>query len=256
MTFALDVGSTRIFGGLIQDGCVLASFHKNTSIGLTSDELGLFLVQWLETRGYLKEDIGLLVYCSVVPELNRVLEECGRIYLEREALTLRAGVKSGLQVKYTNHQDLGADLIANAVGAVDCHPGRNLIIVDFGTATSLCAVSKDKEYLGGTLIPGLIIAMEALADRTARLPVVEIGPVGRVCSRDTASAIQGGLFYGTLGMLKELIKRLNRECFPDESVLVIATGEQARLFEKFQLFDHIIPELVLLGLDRIRHLNS
>jgi len=256
MTLTLDVGSSRIFGGLIKEGDLLASFHKNTSIGLTEDELGLFLVHWLDAQGCDRGKIEAVVYCSVVPELNRVVEGCSRIYLNREALTLRAGVKSGLQVKYTNHQELGADLIANAVAAVKLFPGRNIIIVDFGTATSLCAVSREKEYLGGTLIPGLTIAMEALADRTARLPVVEIGPVPKVCARDTVSAIQGGLYYGTLGMLKELIKRMGREAFPEENALVVATGREAELFDKFRLFDHILPELVLLGLDQIRHLNT
>jgi type III pantothenate kinase len=255
MILALDAGSSRLFGGILQDGQVIASFHKNTSIGITADEIGLFLIQWLQVRRIRPESLEGFVFCSVVPELNSILEESCREYFHLEALSLRAGVKSGLQVKYTNHHELGADLIANAVAGVKLHPEKNLIIVDFGTATSLCAVSKSREYLGGTLVPGLDIAMEALADRTARLPAVEIRPAQKVCGRDTVSGIQGGLFFGTLGMLKELTSRMRRECFREENAIVIATGRYASLYQKHRLFDYIVPELVLLGLEEIRHLN-
>ena len=255
MTLTLDVGSSRLFGGIIKKGNVLATFNKNTSPGLTADELGLFLVQWLQVKGYSPQDLKAFVFCSVVPELNSEIERCAQDYFELTALTLKAGVKSGLQVKYTNHSELGTDLIANAVAAVNLFPRNNLIIVDFGTATTFCAVSREKEYLGGCLAPGLNIAMEALAEKTARLPVVEIKPTSKVCSRNTVSGIQGGLYYGTLGMLKELINRMSRECFADENVTVLATGQHTSLYEKFHLFDLIVPELVLLGLEEIRKLN-
>jgi type III pantothenate kinase len=255
MTLTLDVGSSRLFGGIINRGEVCALFHKLTHSGLTADDLGIFLIQWMEIKGFSRDDVDAVVFCSVVPELNGVIEQCASDYFNTEALTLRAGVKSGLKVKYTNHRELGADLIANGAGAVSLYPGKNLIIVDFGTATSLCGVSKDREYLGGCLIPGLSITMEALANNTARLPVVEIKPVNKVCSRDTVSGIQGGLYFGTLGMLKELLSRMGRECFAEENYAVIATGQHAELFEKFHLFDQIVPELVLLGLEEILKLN-
>jgi type III pantothenate kinase len=255
MILTIDAGSSRIFGGLLQDGQIKATFQKNSSTGMSADEIGLFLIQWLCVNHFSADDIEGFVYCSVVPELNKVLDECSRKYFNLEALSQKAGVKSGLQVKYTNHHELGADLIANAVAGVKLHPGKNLIIVDFGTATSLCAVSRLKEYLGGTLVPGLDIAMEALADRTAWLPEVEIRQSKNVCGRDTVSAIQGGLYFGTIGMLKELIYRMKKECFSQEGALVLATGTYAQLFQNTQIFDEIVPELVLLGLEEIRNLN-
>lgn len=255
VTLAIDAGSTRLFGGILQNGKVVATFQKNSTTHLCADEIGLYLIDWLQFRNIEPGEIAAFVYCSVVPELNTVLNECSRLYFGKEALSLRAGVKSGLQVKYTNHHELGADLIANAVAAVKRVPDTNLLIADFGTATSLCAVSAAREYLGGTLIPGLEISMEALAERTARLPEVEIRQARKVCGRDTVSAIQGGLYFGTVGMLKELIYRMKKECFPGEEVCIIATGSCAALFEKQGLFDHIIPELVLLGLEEIRILN-
>jgi type III pantothenate kinase len=255
MILALDAGSTRLFGGILKNGQLRASFQKNTSSHMSSDELGLYLLQWLQFQELRREDIEGFVFCSVVPELNSVLEECSRLYFRQEAVSLRAGVKSGLQIKYTNHRELGADLIANAVAAVKRHPGKNLLIIDFGAATSLCAVSASKEYLGGTLVPGLDISMEALAGRTARLPEVEIRSARRVCGRDTVSAIQGGLYFGTVGMLKELSYRLKKECFPDEELIAVATGAHASLFQNQNLFDEIVPELVLLGLEEIRNLN-
>ena len=255
MILTLDVGSSSIFGGLLEKGSVLASFHKSTSLTISSDELGLFLIQWLSAKDVETGELEAVVFCSVVPELNRIVSQCGQDYFGLDALTLRAGVRSGLQVKYSNHRELGGDLIANAVGALNLYPGRNLIIVDFGTATSLCAVSHSSEYLGGTLVPGMDIAMKALADRTASLPAVEIQKVPRVCGRDTVSGIQGGLYYGTLGMLKELVSRMRKECFPRQEATVIATGGYASLFDEFHIFDHLVPELVLLGLEQIFLLN-
>lgn len=255
MILALDAGSSRLFGGILQEGKVLGSFHKSLSLGVSADEIGLFLIQWLQVNRVAPEEIEGVVFCSVVPELNPVLEESSRRYFGTEALSIRAGVKSGLQVKYTNHRELGADLIANGAAGCALYPDRNLIIVDFGTATTLCAVSRFREYLGGSLVPGLDIAMEALAAHTARLPAVEIRQAQKVCSRDTVSGIQGGIYFGTLGMLKELIARMRRECFPQEEALVLATGAHAALYEKHRLFDRIVPELVLLGLEEIRRLN-
>lgn len=255
MILAIDAGSRRLFGGILQDGHVKASFQKNSSTSISADEIGLFLIQWLNVNNCNASDIKGFVYCSVVPELNSVLEDCSRTYFGMDALSQKAGVKSGLQVKYTNHHELGADLIANAVAGVKLHPEKNLIIVDFGTATSLCAVSRSREYLGGTLIPGLEISMEALADRTARLPEVEIRQAKKVCGRDTVNAIQSGLYFGTIGMLKELIYRMKNECFPQEEALVLATGLHAQLFQKTRIIDEIVPELVLLGLEEIRNLN-
>lgn len=255
MILALDVGSATLFGGLLDEGRVLASFHKSTVQPLTADELGLFLLNWMDARDFSSDSLEGLVYCSVIPEWNPVVSQCAGDYFGVEALTLKAGVKSGIRVKYSNHNDLGGDLLANAAAALKLYPDRNLLIVDFGTATSLCAVSDQAEYLGGTLVPGMDISMEALAERTARLPEVEITPVQQVCGRDMVSSIQGGLYWGTLGMLKELIFRMGRECFPDAPPEVVATGHHASLFEKFDCFDHVVPELVLLGLEQIRQLN-
>lgn len=255
MILALDVGSTNLFGGIIAEGQVLDSFNMRSSKSLSSDELGLFLLQWMQAKDFQPEKVDSVVFCSVVPELSAVVSRCSRDYFNREALTLKAGVKSGIRVRYSNHNDLGGDLISNAVGALKLYPKRDLIILDFGTATTFCGVSKDAEYLGGCLAPGMDIAMEALANHTARLPEVEIQQTPGVCSRDMVAGIQSGIFWGTLGMLKELVHRMKKECFPDAEPLVIATGSYAELYKSFDIFDHHVPELVLLGLEQIRQLN-
>jgi len=255
MILALDVGSRTLFGGLLDKGKVLATFQKGTSISLSSDELGLFLRNWLQAQEFTLSSIEGLIYCSVVPEFNAVVQQCSIDYFQCEALTLKAGVKSGVKVKYSNHNDLGGDLLSNAVAALHLYPGKNLIIVDFGTATTLCGVSANAEYLGGTLVPGMDISMEALAERTSRLPAVEIQPVPKVCGRDMVSGIQGGIYWGTLGMLKELIHRMKNECFFEDEVCIIATGRYASLYNSFGIFHHLEPNLVLLGLERIRQIN-
>ncbi len=255
MVLAVDIGSTVIFGGLLKEGRLLADFRKSTASALTEDELGLFFLSWLAANGKSRDDVDDAVFCSVVPELNAVMNGCIRKYFGIQALSLKAGVKSGLKLRYSNPRELGADLIANAVAASKLYPDENLIIVDFGTATSLCAVSSAGEYLGGTLIPGLAVAMEALSTRTAGLPVVEIQPVEKVCARDVSGGIQSGLYYGTLGMLKELTGRMEDECFSSEGCRIISTGMYADLYSGFGLFDKNVPELVLLGLEQIHLYN-
>jgi type III pantothenate kinase len=173
---------------------------------------------------------------------------------------LQAGTKTGLKIKYRNPLEVGADRIANAIAGVELFPNRNLIIVDFGTATTFCAISRTKEYLGGVIIAGIRISMEALESRTAKLPSVEITPTATTLGKSTTESIQSGLYYGQMGMVKEICARLTQECFlsedPAERPLIIATGGFAGLFEKDQLFDSIVPDLVLRGLYLAQRMND
>ena len=152
--------------------------------------------------------------------------------------------------------EVGADKIANAIGALSRFPGRNLVIVDFGTATTLCAVTKDKEYLGGIITPGISISMAALESQTARLPAVEIVRPAEVLGRSTVESIQSGLYYGTLATVRALAAAVTKEHFAGEPPVVIGTGGFGRLFEDERLFDEFVPELPLLGLRRAVELSS
>ena len=168
---------------------------------------------------------------------------------------MKPGIKTGLKVLYRDPKEVGADRIADAVGAIKLFPGKNLIVADFGTATTLCAITKDKEFLGGNILPGLRLAMDALEARTAQLPSVEIVPPSSGIGRSTVESIQAGLYWSNVGMVKELVQRITTEVFPDEPPLVIGTGGFAQLFNREKLFDHVVADLILTGLLEVTRLN-
>jgi type III pantothenate kinase len=186
----------------------------------------------------------------------RSLRNCFRKYFGLEPFVLQPGVKTGLKIRYRDPWEVGADKIANAIGALSRFPGRNLVIVDFGTATTLCAVSKGREYLGGIITPGINISMAALESQTARLPAVEIVRPGAVLGRSIVESIQSGLYYGTLASVRFLAASVTKEHFADERPLTVGTGGVGRLFEDEDLFDEFVPELPLLGLRRAMELSQ
>ena len=156
--------------------------------------------------------------------------------------------KTGLKINYRNPAEVGADRIANAVAAVEQFPGKNLIIIDFGTATTFDVITKDKVYQGGTILPGLQISMEALEQKAAKLPPVEFVKRDKVVGRPTMGSIQSGLYFGQMGMVKELIKEITQETFPEDEPVVVATGGFSNLYRNDNLFHVIVPELVLQGI--------
>jgi type III pantothenate kinase len=168
-------------------------------------------------------------------------------YFGIEPFVLKAGIKTGLQIAYRNPVEVGADRIANAVAAYKRYPERDCIIVDFGTATTFDALNSSKVYLGGAIVPGLRISMESLEQKTARLPSVEIVRPNATCGRSTVESIQSGLFFGHVGIVREMVQRMSAECFQDRSPIVIATGGFSSLFEGEGLFSAILPDLVLEG---------
>jgi type III pantothenate kinase len=195
-------------------------------------------------------------FCSVVPDINHSLVNACRKYFGFEPFVLRAGVKTGLKIRYKNPTEVGADRIAGAAGAVALHPGNDVIIIDLGTATTVEAVSADREYLGGAIAPGLLISVRALEQNTARLPKVEILRPEHTCGRSTVESIQSGLYYGQLGMLRELRDRLRRECYGGGDVVVLGTGGFARLFAGCSLFDEMHLDLALEGIRIIQQMNE
>jgi type III pantothenate kinase len=248
MLLTLDVGNSQIFGGVFDGETLRFKFRKTSKTDVTSDELGVFL------RGVLRENdlpsgsIEDVAVCSVVPDLAHPIRNCCLKYFGREPFLLQAGVKTGLNIKYKNPAEVGADRIANAIAAVHRHPGKNLILIDLGTATTFCAVTGSGNYLGGVILPGLRISMEALATRTAKLPAVEIVRPGELLGRTTADSIQAGLYFGSLAAIRAISASLKEDCFDSKEAVVIGTGGFSRLFEGERAFDEIVPDLVLEGL--------
>jgi type III pantothenate kinase len=251
----LDVGNSQIFGGLFRHGELTLRFRKPSAAVTSSDELGLFL------RGVLREndadpaEVEQIAFCSVVPGVVYSLRSCCRKYFRIDPFVLQAGVKTGLKIRYRNPLEVGPDRIANAIAATHVYPDRNLIVVDLGTATTFDVVRAGRDFLGGIILPGLRTSMEALEQSTARLPNVEIVPATELVGRSTIECIQSGLYFGHRAVLRELTRQIRAETLGGEPAVVIGTGGFSRLFEREQIFDAVLPDLILVGLERALALN-
>jgi type III pantothenate kinase len=256
MLLCLDIGNTTIHGGVFKGEELILHFRKTSEMRNSSDEFGIFLRSILRENNLAPEEISQIALCSVVPSLLHAIRNASYKFFNLEPFVLQAGIKTGLKIKYRNPLEVGADRIATAIAAVHIYPNRNIIAVDFGTATTFCAITAKKEYLGGAIIPGIAISMEALEKRTAKLPSVEIVHPGEAVGRSTVESIQSGLFYSQVGTVKELTRRFSDESFPNEKPVIVGTGGYARLFENENLFDKIFPNLVLNGLYLAYHMNQ
>lgn len=258
MILSLDVGNTTIHGGLFDGELLKLQFRRTSDSHASSDELGIFLRSVLRENGADPGMIKQIAVCCVVPDAIHSLRNACIKYFGITPFILQAGTKTGLKIKYRNPLEVGADRIANSIAGVHLYPDQDLIIVDFGTATTFDVVNREREYLGGAILSGMRISMEALESRTAKLPPVEIVQTKSALGRSTVESIQSGLYFGQIGMLKELTSRLAEEGFPDskERPKVLATGGFSGLFDKTGLFDAIIPDLVLKGLNIALKLNS
>lgn len=254
MMLCLDVGNSQIYGGVFDNDKITLRF-RHPSKESTSDELGLFLKQVLRENGCLPEQVRQIAIGSVVPQLDYSLRSACIKYFSITPFFLQAGVKTGLNIKYRNPLEVGADRIADAIAAAHRFPGRALIIIDFGTATTFCVVDREKSYLGGAILPGVRLSMQALSTHTAKLPAVDIVRVEQVIGRSTVESIQSGIYFGALGAVKEIVNRVKQQQFPHEEVLVLATGGFAALFENENIYDYLLPDLVLEGLRLALNMN-
>lgn len=256
MILTLDVGNTQITGGLFKDDKLVLQFRRTTGVGNSSDEIGLFLRNVIRENAFHWQKIDRIGICSVVPSINYSLSSAIKKYFNQEPLFIQAGIKTGLKLKYANPKEIGADRIAGAIGAVSLHPEKDIIIIDMGTATTIDCVTKNKEYLGGAILAGLRISVEALANGTAKLPQVEITKPDHICGTSTIEAIQSGIYYGHAGALKEFCYLYQKNIFKGEKPFIIGTGGFSRIFEDYNLFNEISPELVLLGVKKALELNK
>jgi type III pantothenate kinase len=256
MILCLDVGNSQIYGGVFNDGKILLRFRRNSKTGASSDEIGVFLRSVLRENEIDPKNVKQIAVCTVVPEVLHSLKNACMKYFKLNPFVLQAGVKTGLKLKYKNPLEVGADRVANAIAGTQLYPGKNLLIIDFGTATTFCAVNQDKEYLGGVIIAGLRISMEALESRTSKLPSVEIIKPQECLAKTTIDSIQSGLYFGTLGQIKEIGARITNEGFNGIKPKIIGTGGFASLFASAGIFDEENPDLVLHGLYTALKMNT
>lgn len=255
MLLCLDIGNSQIHGGVFDGDALRCQFRKTTHPLGSSDEFGVFFAAVLRENGVDPRAVDRAAVCSVVPPALYPVRSACLKYFRCEPFVLQAGVKTGLKVRYRNPHEVGADRIAGAMAATQRRPATNLIVVDCGTATTFDVVTKETDYLGGAILPGVGISVETLAGRTAKLPTVEIGRPETALGRTTIESIQAGVYHGHVGAIRQLLGELAREVFGGQRPYVVGTGGFARLFEAENLFDEIVPELVLLGLKHADHLN-
>lgn len=257
MILCLDVGNTQIHGGVFKDDKLLMQFRKTSSAKSSSDEYGLFLRSVLKENDVDPKLVQQISVCTVVPDVLHSIKNACRKYFNISPFVLQAGVKTGLKIKYRNPLEVGSDRIANSLACAHLHPERNLVIVDFGTATTICVVNKDREYLGGSILPGVRMSMQALETQTAKLPAVEIKKPESIIGRSTVESIQSGLYYGQLKMIQGMFEQIlvNQSWNRQESQL-IATGGFSSMFESENVFDQVIPDLALKGLYLALKLNN
>jgi type III pantothenate kinase len=210
----------------------------------------------LRENGFDPTSITAVSICSVVPDMVHSVRNATIKYFGLRPFLLEPGVRTGLRIRYRNPLEVGTDRIAGAIAAAGLFPGKNAIIVDFGTATTIDALTAERDYLGGLILPGLRLAMESLDARTARLPKVEIRKPPELLGRSTVESIQAGLYYGNVAILRHLCVEVRERYFAGSETRLIGTGGFARLFEDESIFDAHVPELVLLGLREALRLNS
>jgi type III pantothenate kinase len=254
MLLVVDVGNTQTHFGAFEGERLLDHWRFATVRQSTADELGAALSNLLGLRGYRFEDLTASIVSSTVPTLEPEWTAMARRYLGHEMATVGPGTKTGMAIRYDNPREIGADRLVNAV-AVRKRFGGQGICVDFGTATTFDIVSQDGEYVGGALMTGIEISLEALSERGARLPKIELAPPRSVIGKNTIDAIRSGVVYGYAGAIDAILRRLFDEL--GGRMPVIATGGLASLVvpftEELEEVDHL---LTLTGLRLLHEMNA
>ncbi len=228
MLFVIDVGNTNIVLGFYQGDRLVASYRMATDKNKSSDEIGLFFSHILNNAGIRPDEIENVMISSVVPPIMHALVNASRKYLNKLPTVIQpANQQLGMKILTDSPSELGADRLVNAFAAYRLYGGP-VIIIDFGTATTFCTVSKEGDYLGGVIYPGVKISMDALVEKTSKLPRVEIARPVTVIGKNTVHSMQSGIVYGYAGMVDAIVRRIKAEL--NEPVAhVVATGGLSKL---------------------------
>ncbi|MGP4070606.1 type III pantothenate kinase [Halobacillus sp. B29] len=255
MNFVLDVGNTNTVLGVFDNGSLSYHWRIKTDRHKTEDEYGMLIKSLFDHEGLTFEDMDGVIISSVVPPIMFALERMSRYYFKKQPMIIGEGnVSHGLAMKYPHPEEIGADRIVNAVGAIEDY-SLPLIIIDFGTATTYCYINESGEYMGGAIAPGINISMEALYAKAAKLPKIEIKSPDNVVGQSTVEAMQAGVFYGYVGQVDEVVRRMKETA--ESTPTVIATGGLATLIAgQSRTIDHVDPYLTLKGLHKIYQRNK
>jgi type III pantothenate kinase len=253
MLLAVDVGNTQTVVGLFEGHRLAAHWRVSSDASITADELAVKLTGLLETAGLARHDIKHLIVGSVVPRLTDAWVEVASTLTGEDALVVGPGLKTGLPIRYDNPHEVGADRIVNGVAAV-AEFGAPVLVVDFGTATTIDVIDADGAYLGGTIAPGLETSAEALFSKAARLSTVDLQDPGAVIGHNTRASVQAGLVLGHAEMVDGLVRRTWAEL--GRETKVVATGGLAeRMAALCDTITDVDPDLTLKGLQLVYERN-
>lgn len=254
LLLVVDIGNSSTSLGIFERDNLKVNWHIATGIHRMADEYSVILLGLMKQQGISAEDIKKVALLSVVPPLVAVFEEMFQRYFGISPLVVEAGIKTGVKIKMDNPREVGADRIANAAAAHRLYSGP-VIVVDMGTATTFDTISAEGDYLGGAIAPGIDTAAEAMFERAAVLPRIELSRPKKVIGTSTVGAMQSGFLYGYVDLVDGLIGRIKKEL--GQPAKVVATGGYAGLIAgESKLIDEVNPNLTLIGLRLIYIMNK
>lgn len=259
MLLAIDVGNTNIVLGVFDGERLAESWRLATLRERTADEVGILVTHLFERSRIDLAIVDGIILSSVVPPLTRTTEEMAERYFGRTPLTVDPGVNTGMPVLYSPASDVGADRVVNAVAAYESYGRASrtpVIVVDFGTATTFDAISAAGEYIGGVICPGIGISADALFQRAARLPRVDVRKPDSIIGRTTVTSMQAGLFFGYVSMVDGIVSRMRAALEGGDRAVCIATGGMAEILsDETTAIEAVVPDLTLQGLRLIWERN-
>jgi type III pantothenate kinase len=254
MLLAFDIGNTNVKAGVFEGDELRANFNLATHVNQMPDEYAVFILNLLRQRGIDPAGISEGAISCVVPPLITTFTDLYKRYFNVKPLVVSPGIKTGIRIRYDNPRELGGDRISNAAGALSLYPPP-IIVVSMGTATAFDTISKEGDYLGGAVAPGLAIAAEALYTRTAALPRVELLRPKTAIGSNTPAAMQSGIIFGYAGLIDGIVERIQKEL--GKKAMVVATGGYAEIIAKETKFiNEVDPNLTLIGIRVIHDLNK
>jgi type III pantothenate kinase len=253
MLLVFDIANTNIKIGIFDKDKLRATWRISTGVQRMADEYAVMLLNLLKHQGIDVKDITEGAMSCVVPPLLTTFNELFQRYFDIKPLVVGPGVKTGVRIRMDYQREVGADLVANAAAAITLYKPP-IIVVALGTATAFAIVSKEQEYIGGVIAPGLGISAEALYTRTAALPRVELARPKKAIGSNTQAAMQSGLIFGWAGLIEGIVHRIQEEL--GEKATVVATGGYAGIIaQETKAIDEVNPNLTLIGIKVIHDMN-
>lgn len=243
MLLTMDVGNSQIVLGIYQDAKLITTLRLATQINRTEDEYGTLLIAALKNQGIDYQKINDVIIASVVLSINSVLEKLVNKYFKIEPIFVGPTLKSGIQLKIEQPKTLGADILVGSVAAHEKY-GGDVLVIDFGAATTMTIITKDKEYIGGAILPGIKTSVDSLASKTNSLPFLDLEIPSSVIAKDTISSMQAGSMYGYACMVEGMIAKMSKEY--QKPLQAVITGGYAKQLLPLLSKDIIFDETLIL----------